>query len=91
VSDTVIDNGRLLSPEFVDTDGNRVHAHGGGMLLHAGLFYWYGTSVKEGVSWLSRGVNLYTSPDLSRWTYRGMVLHNASITTATPGPYRIER
>ena len=26
-----------------DTDGNLIDAHGGGLLLHAGRYYWYGS------------------------------------------------
>ena len=36
------------SPRFVpaqlwpDTDGVHINAHGGGILLHEGLYYWFG-------------------------------------------------
>lgn len=91
IADTVIDSNLLLSPTFVDTAGNRVHAHGGGMLVQDGIYHWYGTTVKEGGAWLSEGINLYTSPDLKAWTNKGEVFHNTSIVAPMQGPYRIER
>src|ERR1035441_1261580 len=41
-------SGAVISPEFVpgdvwrDTDGQAINAHGGGILLHEGVYYWYG-------------------------------------------------
>eukprot|EP00877_Chromochloris_zofingiensis_P007339 jgi/Chrzof1/2859/Cz12g01150.t1 len=89
-----------------DTDGQPIHAHEGCILELEGVFLWYGTSQKQQQpangdsqratdqqpTWLSDGVNLYTSRDLSSWRKKGMVLHADSITgVSEPGPYRIER
>src|ERR1700682_2316421 len=34
-----------------DTDGNPINAHGGGVLFHQGVYYWYGES-KSGRTYL---------------------------------------
>ncbi|MES2649356.1 MAG: glycoside hydrolase family 43 protein [Bacteroidota bacterium] len=70
---------------MIDTDGNRVNAHGGGVLLHEGTYYWYGevkkgnTSRVPGSSWENYrvpagGVSCYSSKDLINWNYEGLVL-----------------
>ncbi|MGC3957443.1 MAG: hypothetical protein QM813_05620 [Verrucomicrobiota bacterium] len=37
-----------------DTTGNPINAHGGGMLYHNGVYYWYG-EFKEGHTWAAGG------------------------------------
>ena len=40
-----------------DTDGNPINAHGGGVLYHEGIYYWYGeykkgkTVLLDGMGW----------------------------------------
>jgi len=91
--DTIIDNSLLTSEFFVDTDGRRIHAHGGGMMQRNGLFFWYGTTAKEAPNWLSNGVNLYISSDLKTWKFQAQVFRNSSIEAPMKnrGMYRIER
>src|SRR5208283_2986453 len=36
---------------WLDTAGQPINAHGGGMLFHKGTYYWYGEN-KEGPTWL---------------------------------------
>ncbi len=36
-----------------DTDGKAINAHGGGMLFHAGFYFWYG-EFKEGRTYLAK-------------------------------------
>ncbi|KAK9823355.1 hypothetical protein WJX72_002141 [[Myrmecia] bisecta] len=75
-----------------DTGGNGVQAHDGGLLLEGGKYYWYGTSQKMAPSWLSEGVQLYSSPDLSSWTSHGMILPSSAVYgIPRPGPIRVER
>ncbi len=68
-----------------DTNGNPIHAHGGGMLYHEGIYYWYGeykkgpTRLVPGQDWEcyrveAGGVACYQSTDLQRWTFKGVVL-----------------
>ena len=69
-----------------DTAGQPINAHGGGMLLHNGTYYWYG-ELKEGrtyviaanESWggtrvVAGGVQCYSSTNLYDWKNEGTVL-----------------
>ena len=77
-----------------DTDGNPINAHGGGLLLHNGTYYWFG-EIKKGetfrvarvTSWEdyrvnAGGVSCYSSKDLLNWKYEGVALSpNATDTS----------
>lgn len=85
---------------FSDDEGNPVHAHGAGLILPSahpagagGKYYMVGASKKHDPSWLSEGVNMYSSYDLQHWHLEAMIFRNVSITTPlTDGAaYRIER
>jgi Glycosyl hydrolases family 43 len=60
---------------WLDTDGNRIQAHGGSMHYEDGWFYWYGEdkskTTGDGESWLDgvwhNGVLAYKSQDLYNW------------------------
>lgn len=52
-----------------DTAGEYINAHGGGMLRHEGMWYWYGENRGDG-----GGVRVYSSPNLQDWTNCGMAL-----------------
>ena len=68
-----------------DTKGNPINAHGGGIMLHKGIYYWYG-EIKKGKTWMvpdqqwedyrvpAGGVGCYSSKDLTHWKYQGIVL-----------------
>lgn len=81
-----------IPPEFVpsevwrDTDGNPINAHGGGILFHEGVYYWYG-EFKTGKTYLPDcnkswggtrvdivGVSCYSSTNLYDWKNEGIVL-----------------
>ena len=61
------------APLWPDDHGRHLDAHGGGLLLHDGLYYWYG----EQRGTRRAGVRLYTSADLYHWADRGTVLSAA--------------
>ena len=78
----------LIEPGAVwmDTAGRPINAHGGGLLHHRGVYYWYG-EVKQGRTYLPKvnqawegtrvlagGVSCYSSTDLSSWKNEGVVL-----------------
>ena len=47
---------------------------------------------KYGAAIISRGINLYSSPDLATWTFEGEILSGDQIKGMPyPAPYRIER
>jgi beta-galactosidase len=69
-----------------DTSGKPINAHGGGMLFHDGVYYWYG-EFKEGRTWAPRanrswggtrvvalGVSCYSSTNLHDWKFEGLPL-----------------
>ena len=60
-----------------DTNGAPINAHGGGILYHKGVYYWYGTHKIEGLSektFADGGIHCYASNDLLNWTDKGLVL-----------------
>lgn len=70
---------------WLDTAGNPINAHGGGILYHDGLYYWYGeykkgeTVLPEWATWECyrtdvTGVSCYSSANLTDWTFEGIVL-----------------
>lgn len=66
---------------WVDTDGNPINAHGGGILYHEGTYYWYG-EFKDGattnIDGQDRtevvGISCYSSSDLLNWKNEGIAL-----------------
>ncbi len=66
-----------------DTAGEPIQAHGGGILVKDGVYYWYGENKKLGGS--NRiGVSCYSSTDLYNWKNEGVVLPK----DAMPEQYR---
>jgi len=66
---------------WLDTDGRPIQAHGGGMLFHEGVYYWFGENKDappQAGGWMRRldviGVNCYSSTDLLHWKNEGVVL-----------------
>ncbi len=68
---------------WLDTCGNPIQAHGGGILYSQGTYYWFGED-KAGETHpglledLTRvdviGINCYSSQDLLNWKFEGIVL-----------------
>ncbi|XP_077233824.1 arabinanase/levansucrase/invertase isoform X2 [Tasmannia lanceolata] len=71
--------------QWLDTDGNCIQAHGGGILYveNSRTYYWYGEN-KDGPTYQAHkkgparvdimGVSCYSSKDLWTWTHEGVVL-----------------
>lgn len=57
-----------------DTDGVHINAHGGGVLYHAGKYYFYGEHKSDNTSSAMVGVNVYSSKDLYNWDKLGVAL-----------------
>lgn len=68
-----------------DVDGDVIHAHGGGVIFHDGMYYWFGQNLitkkykaKASDSLKLRqevgGVSCYSSKDLKNWKYEGVAL-----------------
>src|SRR5690606_12381426 len=64
-SSVTIENG----VPWTDTDGNPIHAHGGGFLKVGEYYYWFGEN-RHG----RRKVSCYRSKDFKTWEFRGDVL-----------------
>ena len=85
--------GQTCTPrQILNVQIGQVHAHGGGVLNLKGVYYWYGTSQKIQPGWISEGMRLYSSPDLSKWSFEGDIFSASDIQGLPfPPPYRIER
>lgn len=60
-----------------DVAGSRINAHGGCVIFHQGLYYWYGEHKIEGLSEVTHadgGVHCYASRDLMNWHDMGMMI-----------------
>jgi len=59
-----------------DNNGVHVNAHGGGVLYHEGVYYWFGEHKIEGKAGNRAhvGVHVYSSSDLYNWTDQGIAL-----------------
>lgn len=68
--------------QITDTDGNILNVSDGGILNVDGIYYWYGQALRpypalpdgKGGQVTTTGVVMYSSPDLTSWTYRGVIL-----------------
>ncbi len=62
---------------WLDTKGERIHAHGGSIFFENDIFYWYGenkehTRPDNGIwQW---GMRAYSSKDLYNWTDEGLII-----------------
>lgn len=68
--DGIIRPGQL----WLDTDGNHINAHGGGVLLHEGTYYWFGEHKSERTSNAMVGITCYASTNLTTWKNMGVAL-----------------
>lgn len=57
-----------------DTQGRQIQAHGGGILYHDHVWYWFGEDRTRGLDPDKRYVACYSSQDLIHWTFRGRPL-----------------
>lgn len=95
---TQFQNGSLTDHvKWLDTSGNLINAHDGGIIYAEGKYHWYGMavrpmSVKKGGQKTTLGVVMYSSSDLYNWAYEGVILE-CSTDPKSPlyGPMRFER
>lgn len=64
---------------WYDDKGERIQAHGGCIIEHKGIWYWYGENKSsENVPGTTRvdviGISCYSSKDLVNWHYEGLAL-----------------
>lgn len=83
-------NGQIVpGAAWRDTAGNRIQAHGGGILRHDNRYYWYGEDRSNG--YVAIGVSAYVSDDLVRWKHLGVVLPAADYSEKWKGQTICER
>lgn len=79
---STIQNGK----PWLDTNGNRIHAHGGSIIYLDGYYYWYGEN-KEKTTGENKiwhwGVRCYRSADLYNWEDLGLIIP-PDLTGAVP-------
>lgn len=59
---------------WTDTDGRVINAHGGGILRHQGVYYWFGEHKSAHSNAALEGITCYSSTNLADWTYCGIAL-----------------
>jgi hypothetical protein len=61
---------------WADDNGIHINAHGGGILFHEGVYYWFGEHKIEGPAGNKAhvGVHVYSSRDLYNWRDQGIAL-----------------
>ena len=59
---------------WFDNRGHRIQAHGGGMMLYKGTYYWFGEDRSRANDPHLRYVGCYSSHDLAHWKFCGKVL-----------------
>lgn len=68
----------LFSPgeKWPDNNGVHINGHGGGILFHENIYYWYGEHKIEGIAGNKAevGVHVYSSKNLSDWKDEGIAL-----------------
>lgn len=63
---------------WLDSKAERINAHGGCVIFHEGIYYWYGEEKVEGLSEKEHadgGIHCYASKNLVDWHDQGMVLY----------------
>jgi hypothetical protein len=103
VPNSMFHNGSVTDHvKWLDTSGNLINAHDGGIIYADGKYHWYGMALRpfpadvadpnsDGQKTMV-GVVMYSSTDLYDWTYEGVIL-DCSTNSASPlcGPMRFER
>ena len=73
-----------------DNNGVHINAHGGGVLFHDGLYYWFGEHKIAGPegNLAYVGVHCYSSTNLHDWKDEGIALNvvNDCLLYTSPSP-----
>lgn len=56
---------------WLDTNGNRIRAHSGGLLTVGATTYWYGADSYAAGHMTNKIINVYSSMDLYNWRFHG--------------------
>ena len=78
----LIENGAF----WYDNNGDKIQAHGGGMIKLGDTYYWFGEDKTTDQPHFYN-IKVYTSKDLKSWTFRNNVLtQNSKDTSGNPAP-----
>jgi hypothetical protein len=75
---------------WYDTEGNKIQAHGGGIMKVDETYYWYGEHKGGETTYWPKarvdviGVSCYSSKDLYNWKYEGLALPATQNDTTSP-------
>jgi len=75
---------------WLDTDGNRIEAHGAGLIKVDDAWYWVGEDKSQN-SANFKAVNCYRSTDLSHWEFRNAIITRQTSTDLNAADRIIER
>jgi len=80
----------LIKPGEIwpDTEGKHINAHGGGILLYKGIYYWFGESrlPRGETDRTNYGVGCYSSKDLLNWKNERLALRVTNDTASLLQP-----
>ncbi len=71
-----------------DNQGRHINAHGGGILIHDGIYFWFGESrlPRQEKDRSNYGVSCYSSTDLLNWKNEGLSLKVINDTSSLLQP-----
>jgi hypothetical protein len=83
----------LIRPGEVwpDDRGRHIQAHGGGIIKHGDLYYWFGEDRSRDNDRDKRYVACYSSPDLANWSFRNQVIQMTAPPDFQPDDWVLER
>ncbi|MBN2697971.1 MAG: family 43 glycosylhydrolase [Bacteroidales bacterium] len=75
-SDSILYSSFFPGETWYDTDSVHINAHGGGILVTQGIFYWFGEHKTAGYGGNTAqvGIRCYSSNDLYNWKNEGVAL-----------------
>ena len=71
-----------------DGNGQPIQAHGGGILVHSNVYYWYGEDRTPGIR---SAVSCYSSTNLLDWKREGVALWQTNLPRYYDSPVFVER
>ena len=71
-----------------DGNGQPIQAHGGGILVHSNVYYWYGEDRTPGIR---SAVSCYSSTNLLDWKREGVALWQTNLPSYYDSPIFVER
>ena len=80
ISSQALSKDFILGEVWFDNSGNKINAHGGGVIYYEGKYYFVGEFREKGSS-LTQKISLYSSSDLSTWQFEGIIFDAANFNS----------